>query len=267
MTKNKHTSLEQRIKIEKMLEARSSFSAIAAAPGKHPSTISLEIRNHSFTEKTGAFRLSYNACIHRYTCKIPRLFLCRPCNSAKKVKLCKNCGMCNAFCDKFEKDECKKLQKAPYVCNGCPVRPHCTLEKKFYRAETAHIGFSFHDTPELLDRVLTDHPEMEFVQLQINYLDWESPWIRSRECYEVARKHGLPVIVMEPVKGGTLAQVPPEVIRMLNAMNPEASAASWAVRFAASLSNVNVLMTEVTSLYLPCGRTTLLSVFHIRLFA
>jgi predicted aldo/keto reductase-like oxidoreductase len=89
---------------------------------------------------------------------------------------------------------------------------------------------------------------MEFVQLQINYLDWESPWIRSRECYEVARKHGLPVIVMEPVKGGTLALVPPEVIRMLNAMNPEASAASWAVRFAASLSNVKMVLSGMSTM-------------------
>ena len=114
------------------------------------------------------------------------------------------------------------------------------LEDKKQAGYIRHIGFSFHDTPELLDRVLTDHPEMEFVQLQINYLDWESPWM-------VARKHGLPVIVMEPVKGGTLAQVPPEVIRMLNAMNPEASAASWAVRFAASLSNVKMVLSGMST--------------------
>ncbi len=71
-----------------------------------------------------------------------------------------------------------------------------------------HIGFSFHDNAELLDKVLTEHPEMEFVQLQINYLDWESEGVQSRKCYEVATKHGKPVIVMEPVKGGTLANVP-----------------------------------------------------------
>ena len=70
-----------------------------------------------------------------------------------------------------------------------------------------HVGFSYHDSPELLDEILTRHPEMEFVQLQINYLDWESEWIQSRACYEVATKHGKPVIVMEPVKGGTLASL------------------------------------------------------------
>ena len=71
-----------------------------------------------------------------------------------------------------------------------------------------HAGFSFHDSAELLDQILTKHPEMEFVQLQINYLDWESQWIQSRACYEVCQKHQKPVIVMEPVKGGTLARVP-----------------------------------------------------------
>ena len=73
------------------------------------------------------------------------------------------------------------------------------------------MGFSFHDNAELLDKVLTEHPEMEFVQLQINYLDWDSEAIQSRKCYEVATKHGKPVIVMEPVKGGTLANVPKKV--------------------------------------------------------
>ncbi len=77
-----------------------------------------------------------------------------------------------------------------------------------------HAGFSFHDTPQLLDEILTKHPEMEFVQLQINYLDWESEWVHSRECYEVAVKHGKPVIVMEPVKGGTLAKLPAEAEKL-----------------------------------------------------
>ena len=83
------------------------------------------------------------------------------------------------------------------------------LEKKA-AGLVKHAGFSFHDTPEMLEEILTKHPEMEFVQLQINYLDWESEWIRSRACYEVAERHGKPVIVMEPVMGGTLAKVPAE---------------------------------------------------------
>ena len=87
------------------------------------------------------------------------------------------------------------------------------LDKK-QKGDVNHIGFSFHDSPELLDKVLTAHPEVEYVQLQINYLDWNSAGVRSRECYEVATKHGKPVIVMEPVKGGMLANVPPEIEKL-----------------------------------------------------
>ena len=85
------------------------------------------------------------------------------------------------------------------------------------------MGFSFHDGPELLDKVLTEHPEMEFVQLQINYLDWNSTGIQSRKCYEVATKHGKPVTVMEPVKGGTLANVPQAVSQLFKEYDPEAN--------------------------------------------
>ena len=84
-----------------------------------------------------------------------------------------------------------------------------------------HIGFSYHDNAELLDKVLTEHPEFEFVQLQINYLDWESEGIQSRKCYEVAEKHHVPVIVMEPVKGGTLANVPDAVTKMFKEYHPD----------------------------------------------
>ena len=83
-----------------------------------------------------------------------------------------------------------------------------------------HAGFSFHSTPEELDALLTAHPEMEFVQLQINYADWENPVIQSRACYEVARKHGKPVIIMEPVKGGMLATPPEAVEKLLKEAEP-----------------------------------------------
>ena len=111
-----------------------------------------------------------------------------------------------------------------------------------------HAGFSFHDKPELLDKILTEHPEMEFVQLQINYLDWESEWIQSRGCYEVACKHNKPVIVMEPVKGGTLANLPEEAAKMFNEYDPTKSAPSFAIRFVASLENVMVVLSGMSNI-------------------
>ncbi len=110
------------------------------------------------------------------------------------------------------------------------------------------MGFSYHHDAKLLDEILTKHPEMEFVQLQINYLDWESEWIQSRACYEVAVKHNKPVIVMEPVKGGTLANLPEAVGKLFTEYHPEQSHASWAVRFAASLEHVVMVLSGMSNL-------------------
>lgn len=111
-----------------------------------------------------------------------------------------------------------------------------------------HAGFSFHDSAGVLEEILSKHPEMEFVQLQINYLDWNSPWIQSREVHDTAVRHGKPIIVMEPVKGGTLANLPDEAMKLFREHDPEASAASWAIRFAASLDNVQLVLSGMSSL-------------------
>ena len=110
-----------------------------------------------------------------------------------------------------------------------------------------HVGFSFHSTPEELEEILKAHPEMEFVQLQINYADWENPAIQSRRCYEVARKYGKPVVIMEPVKGGMLANPPESVQRVLKEAEPNSSAASWAVRFAANLEGIITVLSGMSS--------------------
>lgn len=122
------------------------------------------------------------------------------------------------------------------------------LQEKKRQGLVRHIGFSFHDDAELLDRVLTEHPEMEFVQLQINYLDWDNQGIQSGKCYETAVRHGIPVIVMEPVKGGTLANLPPQVEQMFRAVHPDWSPSSWAIRFAASLPNVELVLSGMSNM-------------------
>ncbi len=110
-----------------------------------------------------------------------------------------------------------------------------------------HFGFSYHDNAEFLDELLTEHPEVEFVQLQINYLDWNSPNVQSGACYDVCVKHGKKVVVMEPVKGGALANLPETAAKLLRDADSKASAASWAIRFAASLPNVMTVLSGMSN--------------------
>lgn len=121
------------------------------------------------------------------------------------------------------------------------------VQKKKAEGKIRHVGFSFHDKAEVLEEILTRHPEMEYVQLQLNYADWESNDVQSRLCYETAVRHGKQVLVMEPVKGGLLVNIPEEAKALLKQAAPEASLASWAIRFAASLPNVAMVLSGMSS--------------------
>ncbi len=111
-----------------------------------------------------------------------------------------------------------------------------------------HYGFSFHSSPELLEKLLTEHPDVDFIQLQINYADWENPDVASRANLEVANRHGVPVTIMEPVKGGALANPPKSVRDVFKAADPDASCASWAVRFAASQEGIITVLSGMSNL-------------------
>ena len=111
-----------------------------------------------------------------------------------------------------------------------------------------HLGFSMHDNAECLYKLLTQHPDMDFVQLQVNYLDWEDPVTESRKCMEVAQKHGVPVTIMEPARGGRLAELPDRGKNVLKAVNPEKSVVSWAYRFCYNLPNVITVLAGMSTL-------------------
>ncbi len=120
------------------------------------------------------------------------------------------------------------------------------MNQKLAEGKVRAIGFSFHGTPECLDRVLTEHPELEYVQLQINYLDWEDKNVQAKACHEVAVKHNKKIIIMEPVKGGALVFISDNVKNYLQKGAESLSVASWAIRFAASLENVVMVLSGMS---------------------
>ena len=114
--------------------------------------------------------------------------------------------------------------------------------------KTRRLGISFHSSADLLDRILTEHPEIEFVQIALNYIDWESEFVQAGKCHEVIRRHGREVVIMQPVKGGGLAAVPETARNALKEMDSEASIVSWALRFAGSLDGVICILSGMSTL-------------------
>ena len=129
------------------------------------------------------------------------------------------------------------------ACNAYEIAYELKKEGKI-----RHLGMSFHDTAEVLDRILTEKPFMEFVQIQLNYLDMEDAGVQSRLCYEVCRKHGKPVIIMEPVKGGRLVKLPEEAQNVLNGLNQNLSNAAYAIRYAASFEGVEMVLSGMSDM-------------------
>ena len=110
-----------------------------------------------------------------------------------------------------------------------------------------HVGISFHDKPEVLEQILTEYPDIEVVQIQFNYVDYDDPAVQSRKCYEVCRKHNKPVLVMEPVKGGNLVNLPEEAKAVLDELHG-GSPASYAIRFAAGFPGIMMVLSGMSNL-------------------
>ena len=116
------------------------------------------------------------------------------------------------------------------------------------QGKVKHIGFSHHDSAAVLEELLQAHPQMEFVQLQVNYADWEDGSTQSRKCVEVCQKYGKPVVIMEPVRGGLLANPPQAVADILAQANPDATPVEWALRFAFGVPNIITVLSGMTTL-------------------
>ena len=127
-------------------------------------------------------------------------------------------------------------------CRGFEIAQELKKEGKI-----RHLGMSFHDTADVLDQILTKHPEIEVVQIQFNYVDFEDDKVESRKCYEVCRKHGKPVIIMEPVKGGSLVNLPDTAQKILDKLEG-GSNASYAIRFAAGFEGVIMVLSGMSTI-------------------
>lgn len=139
MAKYKHLSFKERSIIQSMLNDKYKFTQIAATLEKDLSTISKEVRSHIVIENRGGLHKNFNACANRFSCT--KSHVCVVCDSARRYKLCRRCSKCNSSCPSFIKDTCRKLDKAPYVCNGCGLKFDCSLQKHFYYADVADQAY------------------------------------------------------------------------------------------------------------------------------
>lgn len=179
----KHLTKEERIIISKMLTERATFKAIGKAIGKDCTTISKEIRNRRIYKKVGAAGKGYNACRHRYDCDCRLL-----CAGCQRRRSCWSCQKCNSVCPDFEQEYCKKLESAPYVCNGCPERNRCTLQKCFYDANEAHKEYR-----EILSESRTG---ISLSSAEIEHLDQLiSPLIRKGQSFHHIYENNKDVIM------------------------------------------------------------------------
>lgn len=122
------------------------------------------------------------------------------------------------------------------------------MQKMKKKGKILHPGFSFHDSADVLDQILTAHPETELVQLQINYIDWESEGVQARKCYEVCQKHGVQVAIMEPIRGGQLVNLMSDAKKIFTDYNPKASLASWALRYCASIGDSLIILSGMSNM-------------------
>lgn len=207
MANHKHLTLQDRYTIESLLKAKANFRVIASALDKDPSTISKEIRAHLVKDHSTARHLNYNACKLRFSCQ--KSHICLTCHASRRLKLCKKCSMCNAFCKDFEIQYCDRLQKPPYVCNGCGKWAECTLGKHWYHAEEANsdyrkllkearsgISLSEEDIRHL-DRIITPLIRQKQSPHHICLTNRDSVMVSERTIYRLIDSHLLTAINLD----------------------------------------------------------------------
>ncbi len=206
----------------------------------------------SYVYHGGASEIAVKEClVKRYprekfilTTKLPAFAITAE-NQVEEIfaKQLENCGV--EYFDYFLLHNLNIIRYEGAV-KSCRMFEH--LQKFKAAGKIKHIGISFHDSAEVLDKILTEHPEIDAVQIVVNYLDWESYYIQARKNYETIRKHGRQVLIMEPVKGGTLAKAPAAAEELLKKAAPNNSVASWAVRFCGSLEGVIAVISGMSNL-------------------